>query len=420
MILSDIALQVTWAGTVIVALAAAILVAVRLLDRDRQRDGDDAIARLLSLSAWVAILLVPLLFVFACSGFLVGPVLIGALMVVLWRIHRARQYSLIATLAVSAERLLPLIPAVEALAEERWGRARRRTRKLAALLRDGWTLRDALARAPGLGPRRARLLIRMGQESGRLAASLREALAEREVFSGLRAQTAVRLWYLCAYLLAAMLTLTFITIKIVPAFIKIFADFGRELPPLTRIVVDTSRDFGPMLLLACLLVSLLSIVLVVLWYLDAIPFRLPLLGRLTWRLHAATVLESLALWVQGARPLPEAIAALARWYPRWPVRRRLDRVLADVTAGGDWGESLLRHQLIGRSDLAVLRAARQAGNLAWALGEVADGRRRRLAYRLQTLLQCAFPLVILGFGLVVMMVVVGFFLPLIALINSLA
>ena len=131
------------------------------------------------------------------------------------------------------------------------------------------------------------------------------------------------------------------------------------------------------------------------------------------------MLDSLALWVKSARPLPEAIAALARWYPRWPVRQRLDRVLAEITSGGDWCESLLRHQLIGRSDLAVLRAARQAGNLAWALGEIADGRRRRLAYRLQTLLQCAFPLVILGFGVAVMAFVVAFFLPLIALIQSL-
>jgi type II secretory pathway component PulF len=94
-------------------------------------------------------------------------------------------------------------------------------------------------------------------------------------------------------------------------------------------------------------------------------------------------------------------------------------VLADLNSGSGWGESLLRHQVIERPDLAVLRAAGQAGNLAWALGELADGHRRRLAYRLQTLLQCVFPLVILGFGLAVMAFVVAFFLPLIALIQKL-
>ena len=419
MILANIALQVAGGGAVIVALAAAVLVAVRLLERDRQPDGGDAIHRVMSLCAWVAILLVPLLIILACSGFLTAPILIGALVVVVFRVRRARQYSLIATLAVAAERQIPLIPAVDALAEERWGPARERTRQLADLLRAGWTLPDALARLRGLVPRRALLLIRMGQESDRLAASLREALAERETFSGLRSQMAARLWYLCGYLVCAILILTFIMIKIVPAFEKIFADFGRELPRLTQLMIGAANDFGPVLFPLCLLASLLAIVLWALWFYDAIPFRLPLLGQLTWRLHTATVLDSLALWVKSARPLPEAVATLARYYPSWPVRRRLAAVLADLTSGGDWGQSLLRHRLIGRADLAVLRAARQAGNLAWALGELADGGRRRLAYRLHTLLQCTFPLVILGFGLTVMAFVVAFFLPLIALINSL-
>jgi type II secretory pathway component PulF len=416
---SDIALQMTGVGAVIIALAAAILVAVRLLDRDRQFEEGDAIYRLLSLSAWMGILLVPLLLVFVWAGFLVCLVTIGVVVVVVCTVHRAYQYSLMATLAVSAERLIPLLPTVEAIADERWGLARHRTRKLAALLRAGWTLPDALARVPGLVPRRALVLVRMGHESGLLAASLREAVAERERFSGLRTQLAARLWYLCGYLFFAMLVVAFMTIKIAPQLQKIFADFGRELPRLTHVMIDTAGDFGPVLSLVCTLAGLIAIVLWALWYLDAIPFRLPLLGRLTWRLHTATVLESLALWVKSARPLPEAIAALARWYPRWPVRRRLDRVLADLTSGGDWSESLLRNELIVRSDLAVLRAARQAGNLAWALGELADGRRRRLAYRLQTLLQCVFPLVILGYGLAVMAFVVAFFLPLIALIRSL-
>jgi type II secretory pathway component PulF len=419
MILSNIALQVTGAGAVIVALAAAVLVAVRLLDRDRQAGGGDAIYGMMSLSAWVAILLVPLLLVSVCSGFLVAPFLIGAMVVVVWRVHRAHQYGLIVALAVSAERQIPLIPAVEALADERWGLARHRTLQLAALLRAGWTLPDALARVPGLVPRRALALIRMGQESGLLAASLREALTERELFSGFRMQMAARLWYLCVYLFFAMIVVIFMMVKIVPALQKIFADFGRELPRLTQMMIGAGRDFAMVLPWVCVLAGLPAIALLALWYLDAIPFRLPLLGRLTWKLHTATVLESLALWVKSARPLPEAVAALARWYPRWPVRRQLGRVLADLTSGGDWSESLLRHQLIGRSDLAVLRAAQQAANLAWALGEIADGRRRRLAYRLQTLLQCVFPLVILGYGLAVMAFVVAFFLPLIALIQSL-
>jgi type II secretory pathway component PulF len=407
------------AGAAIVALAAAVLVAVRLLEREQQPHEEDAIGRLLSLGAWVSIVLLFLMVISVCSGILIAPLAVVCVFLVLWRLHRANQYELVVSLAVSAERSIPLIPAVEALAVERWGLARRRTEKLAGLLRAGWTLPDALAQVPGLVPRRVLVLVRMGYASDLLAASLREALAERETFSGLKMQAAARLAYLGACLLYATVLISFTMVKIVPSFYKIFQDFGMELPWLTRAVIGVSADCGFFLLLGFLLAGMLAVLLLVLWRLDAVPFRLPLLGCGVWRLHAATVLEALALWVRNARPLPEAIALLARWYPRWPVRRQLEGVLADLNAGGDWGASLLRHELIGRADLAVLHAAQKAGNLSWAFGELADGRRRRLAFRLQTLLQCLFPFVILVYGLAVMVFVVAFFIPLVRLISSL-
>ena len=50
---------------------------------------------------------------------------------------------------------------------------------------------------------------------------------------------------------------------------------------------------------------------------------------------------------------------------------------------------------------------------------MADSNRRRLAYHSQALVQLLFPPAVLALGLIVMFVVVGMFLPLIALINRL-
>jgi type II secretory pathway component PulF len=51
---------------------------------------------------------------------------------------------------------------------------------------------------------------------------------------------------------------------------------------------------------------------------------------------------------------------------------------------------------------------------------LADGNRRRFAYRLQAFLQLAYPPVILLFGAIVGCIVIGLFIPLIALIQHLA
>ena len=86
--------------------------------------------------------------------------------------------------------------------------------------------------------------------------------------------------------------------------------------------------------------------------------------------------------------------------------------------GCAWHESLYRHGLIRKSDLAVLQSAERAGNLSWALRELADSNRRRLAYRLNAALQLLFPPAVLCFGAAVLFIVVAMFLPLIDILGS--
>ena len=68
----------------------------------------------------------------------------------------------------------------------------------------------------------------------------------------------------------------------------------------------------------------------------------------------------------------------------------------------------------------MLQAAQRVGNLPWALTEMADSVRRRLAYRVQAAVQLLFPPIVILMGLAVTFIVVALFLPLIALIQRLA
>jgi protein transport protein HofC len=91
----------------------------------------------------------------------------------------------------------------------------------------------------------------------------------------------------------------------------------------------------------------------------------------------------------------------------------------DVQQGDDWCESLARHNLIKPADEAVLQSALRAGNLGWALRQLAGSQRRRFAYRVQTLSQITFPPVVIIAGIVVAVFVVGCFVPLVDLIVNL-
>jgi type IV pilus assembly protein PilC len=213
----------------------------------------------------------------------------------------------------------------------------------------------------------------------------------------------------------------FMMIKVVPEFRKIFEEYDAELPGVTQVVIGAAHVcahfwfiFAPVLLILVLFFGLL-----VIQFISGARWSIPLVNRLTRRLDTAVILEALALAAERNLAFAAGIDTLARWYPRGWIRRRLRAVLRDLKAGVDWTQSLARHGLIREVELSVFLAAARAGNLAWALREMAESNRRRLNYRLYMAAQVLFPLAILALGFLVMIYVVSCFLPLISLIQNL-
>jgi type II secretory pathway component PulF len=142
---------------------------------------------------------------------------------------------------------------------------------------------------------------------------------------------------------------------------------------------------------------------------------------LTWfrrRLHTAAILETVAMFVDAKRPITETLAGLAHWYPTRGIRHRLSRAQDDIQRGREWCEALAIRRLISASDRGVLVAAQRVGNLAWASSELADSNRRRYVTRATAIIQSAFVVILLGYGMLVAFFFIANFLPLIRLISS--
>ncbi len=416
-------------GLVAVVIGVALLCVVRVIASPRELQGDEPELLVLVILGWALLISgVAAGVLFVCIV-LLGPlgliIAVAALLVAgmaLLRHYRAQQYSLLTTLAVSAERLMPLAPAVEAFADERRGLTARRARRLAALLRSGETLPDALDRTPWLVSRQNQVTIRVGQESGMLAAALRDVVRAHELHTPVWNQTVGRALYLCGLILFACWVITFMMLRIMPEFRKIFEEFDAELPPLTQVLVSVSESVANFWALYSLLLLflLLAFILLCIQYVAGIRWSMPLVDRLTRRLDTAVILESLALAAERNVAFSSAIETLARWYPRGTIRKRLGAAQNALKAGTEWGQSLAEQDLIRPVEVAVFQAASRAGNLSWALREMAGSNRRRLNYRLYNMVQVLFPLAIVAIGLVVMAYVVGYFLPLVHLIRNLS
>ncbi|MCC6125233.1 MAG: type II secretion system F family protein [Pirellulales bacterium] len=406
-------------------LGVALLVSKRLITLKRDPANENIIETGLSITGWVLIavgLTGNLLMLMGILAFLWIPVFVVVSIFIALKRRRAAQQALLCTLAVSAERFIPLLPAIEAFAEDARGKFAVRLGKLAAMLKGGVPLPEALRRIKHIVPAQLMPTIRVGYESGALAEGLSTAAAEEDRQHALWGSFAAKMLYIAAMPFFGSAIIMFMLTKILVMYQRIFRDFDTSLPPMTQFMLGVSNwaeACWPLLFAITMIFGLLFFYGIQ-RYLGVPLFDLPGTGRFLRRQHAAAIMENLALAVEHDRPILDAIRTLGECYPKTSIRKRLEWARFDIERGGPWSECLFRRGLIGKTDLAVLQSAERAGNLPWALREMAAGNRRRLAYQLNVLVQMLFPPAVLCFGAVVLFVVVAMFLPLIPLIRSLS
>jgi protein transport protein HofC len=334
----------------------------------------------------------------------------------------ARQDSLLSIMAIAAEHGMPLAPAIAALAGQYRRRTHRRLLRLASLLNSGRSLSESLSAVPTLLSRDAVLMARIGEETGVLPRALRAAASARTSLLPDLTSIATRLNYVLFILIVMQSIVGFVMYFIMPKFEAIFYDFGLSLPAPTVLMIEGAyfvMDWAPPMGLFVLAEVVLLIFLpfkILGWW----NFDVPFLDRIFRRRHTALILRALSLVVEAGKPIEHGVESLARNYPtRW-VRRRLERVRADVQRGEDWCASLWRHGLIRGADGALLASARTTGNLAWAMRELADTSDRRLLVRLQAAIQLLFPVMVVSLGVLVLFLALAYFVPLVELINRLS
>lgn len=334
----------------------------------------------------------------------------------------SHQNGLASVLVLATEKNAPLAPAIEAYSELCSGKYRVRARDLAERLADGELLPRALAEIPSILPVDDQLLIRVAFYRGDLSATLRGLLVRGERFSETLGSIAGSFNYLLLLCVILCSVLMYEQYYVSPQYNAMFQGFSIPeplvfvkftyfynhyiYPPLLHLV-----RFG---LAAALLIALFGR-LFGFW-----RRGIPILRGLITRTDTLLIVRSLAIVAAANRPLSDAIEVLARSFPKRSVRRRLERALERIEAGGDWLDALLSKSLITRDDHRLLDSARRAGNLEWALKELADQGRRRLERRNRTIAAVVNVFAIMTAGGIVFMLALAYFYPLVVLIQRMA
>lgn len=355
-----------------------------------------------------------------------GAVLLFATINYSRRRCQSLQDTLLGLITLSTRRGIPLAGLVDAFAHDAPTWAVWPATSLARKLHEGLDLAQAAQGTLLLIPRQAVMAIRVGQQLGELAPCLDlYARANREA-----READHRLSSIMGYLLLVLMTTVatgfvqaFYVWKIAPEFVKIFDDFGLQTPAVTSAFAET-MDYAYLFFIPLLTVSALLTMLV------GIAWMMHLAGGLGWlpapRLASlqsgtdtAFVLQLLGLAIERDRDIAAALLALSQTHPQPSLRKGLRLASLDIRLGLPTWISLAKYRLVRNRDLPLLESAERAGNLPWALRELANRNARRThqktALALRSLTAVCFTLI----AVQVLFYAVAGFAPLAALIESL-
>jgi general secretion pathway protein F len=318
---------------------------------------------------------------------------------------------------------LPLERALAALAEEA---DNERLQRLVATLRAEVNAGSSFARALAQHPREFSgtytAVVAAGEQSGQLGVVLESLADDLEAREALRHKLIGASLYPAIVSGVALLIVLFLLAYVVPQVAAVFSGSQRALPLLTRVMLAISagvRDYGWLL-------ALLALAAVGgFWWarrqgplrerIDAAWLRLPVVGRLARSYNGARFAATLAMLASAGVPILKALQTAAETLGNHAMRADALDALAMVREGAPLASAIAGKKRFPGLVSMFARLGEQTGQLpvmlqraARQLGEEVQ----RRAMQLATLLE---PLLIVGMGLIVMLIVLAVLMPIIEL-----
>ncbi|MDH4061227.1 MAG: type II secretion system inner membrane protein GspF [Aquincola sp.] len=301
-----------------------------------------------------------------------------------------------------------------------------RQRELVAHLRSEVNAGSAFARALATVPREFddvyRAVVAAGEQSGALGQVLERLADDLEAQQALKSKLIGATLYPAIVSVIALFIVIFLVTYVVPQVASVFEGGKRALPILTVAMLAVSafvRHWGWLVVLAVagsvgtLLFALRSDAFRERF--DAFWLTLPLVGRLARGYNAARFAGTLAMLAGAGVPILKALQAAAETLSNRAMRADAMAALVQVREGAPLANAMSSKKRFPGLLAMFARLGEQTGTLPRMLQRAADqlgGEVQRRALALATILE---PLLIVGMGGVVMMIVLAVLLPIIQL-----
>ena len=283
----------------------------------------------------------------------------------------------------------------------------------------GTALSDAFASHGDLFPGVYTASLMAGEKSGSLEAVLRRYVAYVKVVAGLRRRTLSALIYPAVLLTLALIVVSIIILKVVPAFSDFYGQFGRELPLVTRIIMAVSSVARSNLLVIVVGAAAL-IVGVGAWArrpgqserFDRWLLALPAIGPTARKFATSQLARTLATLLGGGIPLVDAIAIASRSIGNRSMAAAMESVGQHVREGESFAAALAGQGVFPDVAVKMAEVGEATGALQDMLNSLADFYDEEIDTDLGRFVTLVEPILLVVMGIVVAGLLLALYTPL--------
>lgn len=262
-------------------------------------------------------------------------------------------------------------------------------------------------------------LIEAGEQAGILEAILERLAIYKEKTMALKAQIKSAMTYPIAILVVAFAVTAVIMVFVVPAFKKVFASFGAQLPGPTLVIMGIS-DFvvsnGWIILI--ILVGSVSAFFYA-WKrsepmqiaMDRLLLRMPIFGSLVRKSVIARWTRTLATMFAAGVPLVESLHSVGGAAGNHVYKVATKQMQNDVSSGISLTAAMQSSQLFPNIVVQMVAIGEESGALDSMLGKVADFFEAEVDEAVKGLSSLMEPIIMVVLGILIGGMVIAMYLP---------
>ncbi len=217
----------------------------------------------------------------------------------------------------------------------------------------------------------------------------------------------------------AILVISFMIMVIVPMFDQVYTRMGRELPLMTQFIVKLANGFPLMCTIIILTIVIMSILLYVYKEDERVKIitselilHLPFIGEIIRKTYQYSFCRLLSLLILSGIPLLHGLHIMEEILVFYPYRKSLRYISYEIYKGTSFTFAMTKDErLYGKKLIALLRVGEETNTLGTMLLKQSDELSSDLEYKYKFLGNVLEPLLIIGVGFLVAIILIAMYLP---------